>query len=767
MRRSALVTGIALTSILSAEVTAQTLPSQLEYSTLVVIDRVVRDRWVHEGQHSGFVPFESVRDFIQTRGWGTRRSDRRTLTLQIGYTEARLSTDETGRMTRIQIDRPDLFYRADQNASSRAESRRRRLIGRGATLALPAARFWEVAYVRPTEHLRPGMTWTDTLHFVADPGEGFSQQLDGVWENRVVGDTAIDGRTLPVVRFEAEVRYRSVHLVDDAAMEGDFVIDRDVSGTIVGTAVVDTVKGIRYAGADTARWSGVAVLNTPDGRSYRSPVRYERFQTWTARDSTTWIAIQDSLRAERRRGPRGGGTRFPGTELEERLSGGDPALTDSLLLEWRSSNDPNQRRDIEQTLRLWAGGGQRLEDRLRAFRTELGDTASVITEMLSIGARSLTEARLDRVLPYLEDLGKLWNLGITPRWTYVSLAERIMSATPTLEPDSSRWACDPAACARLVELAETAVEPRLRDVGMVIASMRDPAHWYERLRSRSDSGATIVEPALQLSNGSWLFGIDQASSGPMPEEGASWRTWLAWMGEPGRHQSDYRGAMRMYHARTGRDVVAELRSAWPPKGDSAQLVIGTLLRGMGVLEPLTAAEMADALRSGSAARIQGARSQFGGRHPEATPAPTEQALDFLRLLLASLLGSGNSPWSAHRTYQPGSDRNLNLGSLEARTVPVFLMSDSLPPELGADLDDGVQLIELAAWRERPLRAGGVLLQLGPVRTVGPFVSLQWNRSSRSERSADEAPRGGFVGGLLWLLRTNDIWEVVWFLRFAS
>ena len=60
----------------------------------------------------------------------------------------------------------------------------------------------------------------------------------------------------------------------------------------------------------------------------------------------------------------------------------------------------------------------------------------------------------------------------------------------------------------------------------------------------------------------------------------------------------------------------------------------------------------------------------------------------------------------------------------------------------------------------PLREGGVLIQLQPVRAWGDFVSVGLNWTALRRRAADEAPSGYAGGGELILLRTADGWVVV-------
>ena len=743
------------TLLMLCAVSAQGLRAQLRQdpSRALVLERVTEDRWIHEGQHLDFVPFERVNDHFQVRFRRSRALEgTRTLTLTLRNLEARLSLDPRNRFRSAILDMPRLSYRQYQDARDRADARRRRLTGPGATLNLPAARYWDVPFVLPGREMSTGLTWTDTLSFLADPGEGLSETLDGVWEFRVVGDTTIEGRTLPLVRTEAQVRYTSVEVIRDYAMVEPLQVEREVAGIIRGWAVVDTVIGVRSLGADTAVWNGTAVLRIQDGRSVSSEVRYERVRSWVLRDSTVWAARQDSLRAVRR-AQRTGMLVLPRNAVEERLRQGDSLLADSLVGAWRDTPRVQTRLEIENLLRRWvprssaepvAGltSRQDVEDLIGALRLEAGDTAFAIVRTLTALGPSprLTLRRLDQLLPYYEDLGRLWKLGVLPRFIYEELAGQMLGATLILEPDSSLWECEPAACEQIRVVGRSASERRLRDVALVSDFAQDPARFYRELLARADAGSLIVEDAIGLANGvgaTWAA----AANSPVPESGADWRAWLAWLGGVGRFSERHRAALDMHRARTGRDAIEELRVAWPPQGDSAQLVVSEILLGMGVLERPTIDEVAEAFLSGSEARLQGARAELrwivGPDAPEASP---ELALE---LLLPSL------------------DSALIADSFHGiRGLPVFILDEDLPAGLGWALADRAQVIDSETWAARPLRLGGVIIRVEPVRTNGPFAMFSWNWAVYQRRLPNEAP-SGYSGGLTrWLLRTDEGWRTV-------
>lgn len=324
----------------------------------------------------------------------------------------------------------------------------------------------------------------------------------------------------------------------------------------------------------------------------------------------------------------------------------------------------------------------------------------------------------------------------------------------------------------MIALLETASEPRLRDVALVTAFARDPARWYERVKARADSGSLIARAAVRMGDGvgsTWPAALRDPV--PVPATRWSWRDWLAWMGGTVRFEPSHMQALRAYSARTGRDVVGEFVQAWPPESDSARLVLGTVLRGMGVLEPATLEELAVDLLSGSLSRVAGARRQLAarvplgrirGEAPDSLLAAANVVAEWLPPLLDSLMAEGRSPW-------PGVDHDgaiapsvaLYLGGFHGiRDVPRFLLDENLPQGFVPAPGSGFELIDQTAWDARPLREGGVLLTVSPLIARGPFVVLSWMWEAFEHRSPSEAPSGYAGGGAVWLLRTDNGWTVV-------
>jgi hypothetical protein len=216
----------------------------------------------------------------------------------------------------------------------------------------------------------------------------------------------------------------------------------------------------------------------------------------------------------------------------------------------------------------------------------------------------------------------------------------------------------------------------------------------------------------------------------------------------------------MYAARTGRDPVSELLRDWPPPGDSARLVAGTILRGMDALADPTAGELAAALQSDSDADRTGARRQLDDmirRH--GIPATDSLATELLRPLIDSIAARGGAPWP------DADDRGTRLSSWMVgfhgvRDVPLFVLDENLPSAVAAALPSSFTLISQEEWSARPAREGGVLMKFQPTREWDGFVTAGMSWTVRERRAADEAPSGYAGGGTMTLLRTPSGWRVV-------
>lgn len=218
-------------------------------------------------------------------------------------------------------------------------------------LALPEARVWDVVPTSPRGRLRPGQRWTDTLDLNAERGP-FRQGLTGERVSTLVRDTLVEGRRLWIVRDSARVRYEEEWVERERTLDTLATVHRTVEGVIRGRHLYAPEIGLFRVRSDTARLTGEAVLRYPDGRAFQTPARYERTRDWTLYDSATHAVRIAALESER-------GARYRGmvliadNEMERRLAAGDRRLQDSIIAEWRSTSDPNQREELLRMLSYW------------------------------------------------------------------------------------------------------------------------------------------------------------------------------------------------------------------------------------------------------------------------------------------------------------------------------------------------------------------------------------------------------------------------------
>ncbi len=401
------------------------------------------------------------------------------------------------------------------------------------------------------------------------------------------------------------------------------------------------------------------------------------------------------------------------------------------------------------------------------------------------GGRGLDTVEMREAIAFMADPGRAFALGSERDPLYEDLAQGLTTWPPALAGATPRGvSCQPAACRLLAAEWPGAREPRLREVALVARAMTKPRPWGDTLRARTAAAPvpSLLRDAAQVAAGvgaTW----PAASKLPLPPPGAAWGAWLAWMtgfdpadtaaaaralapsegpGMAGlraqqvrarrtpRFGSTHSVAIRYEMLRGGRDVVGELRRGFAaadragPAGDSARLVFGTMLRGLGALS-LTPDEVAAGLRSGEPGRVAFAREAVPGLLRDAPPADSATAVALTDRLLEVVL-EGREPWptfgedSTGRGSGRGSGRRTGP-ELHRRPAPgtVFLLADDLPAALRARWRDRAAVVGEAEWRARPIRAGGVLYRVGPVRRRGAFAVLEVSADERLPRAPDSAP----------------------------
>ncbi|HKK50565.1 MAG TPA: hypothetical protein VKA74_03220, partial [Myxococcota bacterium] len=394
-----------------------------------VIERLMSERWVHEGQQPDFVAFDDTRiDFHLTYvSRGGRPGGLESYGLDTRFGDAFLSMRSPhNTFNSLRAPMPDIEYR-DQPSFRSAEEERARDLTRWRTeaLKLPAGPFWEVPVALPAEEVRPGVEWADTVHHVDAPGLWLEESWGGVWRYRAVADTTLDGHTYPIVEVDADVRYGG--LLSPELSLGGFGrpwprVRREAEGRLSGRMVLDPDLGLRLTGSDTTRLEGTVTLIEPDGLELTSPVVYERTQRWALSDSLDWAADL-TARREAAANRRTGMLILARDSLEERLRAGDAALADSLLDVYATATTMEQRTEVLGLLRR--------NDRSRDWAAEIepihlaaGDSAYAINRLLGtdsgsgflrFDASSFGPDRAERIVAWLERPDDLLRLGIHAR----------------------------------------------------------------------------------------------------------------------------------------------------------------------------------------------------------------------------------------------------------------------------------------------------------------------------------------------------------------
>ena len=339
--------------------------------------------------------------------------------------------DDSGHIRTLRVRPPALSYGNRDDAVERRRTRVWRLQGwfqtRAVALRLPSSRFRELWVPLPHEDLAEGERWTDTLAFVAEPGEGLREAYRSLRHFEVLGDTMTVGGPALRVRMDEEVQYEAADL--DVFASTFRRVERTLAGRTHGIALVDPGTMLRVGGADTARWEGNGVLHDSVSGSLTSGIRLERVRTWARYDSASYEGLQGSMRAAHDRASTGM-LFLPTDDLEQRLRAGEPGLADSLIERWRVSRDPDEIRGLRRKLEIFdrIGGrtGEELDSLDRAFALARGDTVAAlkIARTLFPYHSRLTVADVELALPYLEHPERLWRLGDPRGTTTVGLRAR-------------------------------------------------------------------------------------------------------------------------------------------------------------------------------------------------------------------------------------------------------------------------------------------------------------------------------------------------------
>src|SRR5687768_3481318 len=174
-----------------------------------VLEQSMEHRWLNGAQKPEFTPFGSASSPLQLDlPEIDRRTGHRTIRMAMGPRSgdsATLTVRANGSAVR-----QEAWLRAIPSSpvmlpGDSARLNRFRLLV-GGHLMLPVARVWDlVPQVHPRREVE-GASWTDTIT-LATEYEGSQQTLTGMRRSFLVGDSAVAGHPVWIIRDSAQVRY--------------------------------------------------------------------------------------------------------------------------------------------------------------------------------------------------------------------------------------------------------------------------------------------------------------------------------------------------------------------------------------------------------------------------------------------------------------------------------------------------------------------------------------------------------------------------------
>ena len=767
---------------LHSQTAARRLPSVQAEPTLqgeYAMEVETGERWLHERQLPRATPFAFRRSWLFVDSLRDSANGRRIfLTVgrsRFGRDSALIIMDPIGRVAHLDVGlapyvRSGPVFPGD---SASWVSIQRGL--REGVFALPDTRAWDLASTFPRGAPRVGERWTDTLDRVASSGD-FRQSMRGTRSSRITGDTVVDGRRLWMVRDSANVRYEERRFEEERTLAATVEVSRAASGIVTGVRLYDPTLRLFRVRDDTTRLAGSAVLRYPDGRSFRTPARYERTQRWRLYDSPGYATRLAALRASPER-DFGGMVIVPGNDLQRRLASGDATVRDSIISEWQRTTDPDSATRLFRLYQMWVRN-EPARAHFDSVRVASGDSAyryELLSRRAFTTRRALTVEDVQLMLHFMDDPSAVWALNASRDVLYENLVQTMTTWPRAVNgsPYGRFPTCTVDACRLLETQWRSARETRLRDVGLVALVAGDPRRWTDTLLALDSARHPLLNPALLLAQGvgaTW----PAASKAPLPPPNSDWRVWREWMNgrdpsfaavSPGgvpaaRFEESHWTAIRFYEARTGRDVVAEIRRGYEASGsDSARLIFGAMLQHLGELH-LTESQVAEAFASGEPARIELARAAlFQGIHGAASaPVTGEAAAPLFDRLLASIVDS-LPLWPARATDLRG-DSGRSRPVVHAESPQIFLNGDSLPDLVRTKWQDRIHIISSADWNGRDVRVAGVFYTVTPPRAWGRFVQIELRDSGRTSRPQDRSPAQYAAAHTYYLMRVDGGWVIV-------
>jgi hypothetical protein len=547
--------------------------------------------------------------------------------------------------------------------------------------------------------------------------------------------------------------------------------------------IYDPETGLFRARDDTMTLAGTAELQYPDGRVFRTEARDERTRHWDVYDPSQYNARQRVLGAERERNVSEGVVIVPASGVDQQLSQGNIAVRDSLLHAWQVAEDYDTRLTLFGRLRFWSGSDRAFANRLDEMRIASGDTAFLLERLVAWAYASRSDRppmdtrAMRQLIEVMADPGVAFAFGQARDPFYEDITQALYTWPPVTQRDTTRWPCAPAACRLLAGQWESATEPRLRLVGLTAHVMLDPKRWADTLAAQPRSPLLVGPRWLASGVGAnW----PAATHSPMPEPNADWRAWGDWMNGKNpsyrrwerqlpaaiqrtesifRFDESHATAIRFTEARTGRNIIGELRQQLAQATtDSARAVYEYMLIGLDALQP-TPESVAAHFRSRSPARLVVATRELGALFGAKSPAADSATALLLQDRLIAMTLGGGEPWPMFIPSPNGQSRR-SLPAREVANEKTLLLADSLAPALRAKWAGRVPMITEAEWKKRSNRTGGTLFTLSTVRRVGPFAMLGIESAGRVDRRPDQAPWLYYASTLYYLMELDGAWVIV-------
>jgi hypothetical protein len=780
-----------------------------------VWEQLSYDRWLQSGQRHMSVPFRPMRTFTRlvpdAAGSAAQMVFR--AEFELGYrpfgpdSVRFVLAPDGGFVSAAALARPPFVPAGHNSSDSLYLAMRVNYISIPVRwFLMPAARVWDIVPVVRAARPQPGLRWVDTLGLAAVDGD-HRQSLTGVRTSRVLGDTLVDGQLLWRIADSADATIVERFFEDEISYGPQVMIERTVRGTIRSHYLYDPALRLARVRVDTAALSGTATLRYPDGRSFTTPTRFDRIRESRLHPLRALAARVAALRLAPEvttdQGPgRGAGGVAP--DLTRRMAAGDPGLMDSLAGVFARASHPVELQ--RANFPSWgAGAVSPLALRINADLIRAGDTATLVRDLLGRPQQWDIPALRDLLIPIAANPAAAFARGIPRDLFYATAVRRIIVNPPVLVRDTSAWGFSPAILDFLAEQGRTAVETRLRDLGLLALYARNPRRYADSVLTRARAGIPVLEEAALLARGVGRAN-PRAPKTAVPDSGAAWRQWYTWIGEPSgpvpqppvvplilRSVPAQRGggagrvplgesharALAVYEVQRGRQIVDELRRELASATeDSARVLFTAMLEGLGA-NAIDANVLAAQFRSGDEGEIARARAQLrtifgagrgagvGPRVINAMPSAPDSLTraQITDRLVAIALGAG-PVWPTVEQRVRGVPGPGVRVEPQRGIVTTVIISDSLPPATIERWRSRATLMSAAEWvrisRTDMRRAYTIT---GFVQ-AGPFVNVMLNWSERLPPNPS-GMQGHSGNTRFWLMRIDGEWVVVMWTSVAS